>query len=66
MRYRQDSPEELARARAAVTQWRDQNPEGTPGELVTALGGQFHPDYGPVLRAMLFAADRRRAAPGSI
>jgi len=66
LRYRQDSPEELARARAAVTQWRDQNPEGTPAELVTALSGQFHPDYGPVLRAMLFAADRRRAAPGSI
>ena len=62
MRYRQDSPEELARARTAVAQWRDQNPEGTPAEL----GDQFAPDYGPVLRGMLFAADRRRAAPGNI
>lgn len=60
MRFRADSPEELARARAAVAEWRDQNPEGTAGQLVAALGDQFPPGYGPVLRGMLFAADRRR------
>jgi hypothetical protein len=61
MRFRADSPEELARARATVAAWRDQNPAGTAGQLVAALGGQFHPDYGPALRGMLFAIDRDRA-----
>jgi len=44
-----------------VAAWRDQNPAGTAGQLVAALGGQFRPDYGPVLRAVLFAADRHQA-----
>jgi hypothetical protein len=61
VRFREDSPRELARARAAVAAWRDQNPAGTAGQLTAALGSQFHPDYGPVLRAVLFAADRHRA-----
>jgi hypothetical protein len=61
VRFREDSPEDLARARAAVAEWRDQNPAGTAGQLVAALGGQFHLDYGPVLRGMLFAIDRDRA-----
>jgi hypothetical protein len=61
VRFREDSPEDLDRARAAVAEWREQHPEGTAGQLVAALGGQFHPDYGPVLRGMLFAADRDRA-----
>jgi len=30
-------------------------------QLVTDLGGQFHPDYGVVLRAVLFAVDRHQA-----
>ena len=60
MRARADNPEELARACAAVAAWRDQNPAGTAGQLVAALGGGFHPDYGPVLRGMLFAIDRDR------
>ena len=54
MRFRQDSAEELARARAAVAEWRDQNPEGRADQLVAALGAQFRPDYGPVLRGILF------------
>ncbi len=29
--------------------------------FVAAHGDQFHPDYSPVLRAMLFAADRHSA-----
>ncbi len=61
MRFREDKPEDLDRARAAVAAWREQNPAGTAGQLVAALGGQFHRDYGPVLRAVLFAVDRGRA-----
>jgi hypothetical protein len=61
VRFRDDKPGDLDRARAAVADWRRQNPAGTDEELVTALGHQFHPDYGVVLRAALFAVDRRRA-----
>ena len=61
MRFREDRPRELARARAAVSAWRDRNPAGTAEQLVAALGAQFHPDYGPVLRAVLFSADRHSA-----
>lgn len=61
MRFREDSPRELARARSAVADWRSQNPMGTAAQLVAALGAQFHRNYGPVLRALLFAADRHRA-----
>ncbi len=61
MRFREDNPADLERARAAVAAWRDQNPAGTGDQLVAALGPGFHPDYGPVLRAVLFAADRHRA-----
>ena len=58
MRFREDNPAVLERARAAVAQWREQNPEGTDDQLTAALGPQFHPDYGPVLRAMLFRVRR--------
>ena len=61
MRFRDDNPADLARARSAVTAWRDQNPVGTGDELVAAVGRRFHPDYGVVLRAVLFAVDRHRA-----
>lgn len=61
VRYREAKPEDLDRARAAVAAWRGQNPEGTSEELVAAIGSQFHPDYGVVLRALLFAADRHQA-----
>lgn len=61
MRFRDDTPADLARARTAVTAWRDQHPAGTGDELVSAVGRQFHPDYGVVLRAVLFAVDRHRA-----
>jgi hypothetical protein len=44
-----------------VAAWREQNPAGRAGQLTAALSGQFHPDYGPVLRAVLFAVDRRLA-----
>ena len=61
MRYREDTPGELARARAAVAAWRDRNPAGTGEELIATIGRQFHRDYGVVLRAVLFAVDRYRA-----
>ena len=60
MRFRDNNPADLARARTAVTAWPDQNRAGTSDELVAAVGHQFHPDYG-VLRAVLFAVDRHRA-----
>ena len=61
MRFRDDNPAELARARTGVASWRDQNPAGSAEELTAAIGHRFHRDYDVVLRAMLFAADRRRA-----
>ncbi len=61
MRFRDDNPADLARARTAVTAWRDRNPAGTSDELVAAVGRQFHLDYVVVLRAVLFAVDRHRA-----
>lgn len=61
MRFRDDNPADLARARTAVTAWRDQNPAGTSDELVAAVGRQFHRDYSVMLRAVLFAVDRHRA-----
>ncbi len=58
MRFREDKPEDLDRARAAVAGWREANPEGTAEQLAAAISGQFHPDYTPVLRAVLFTIDR--------
>lgn len=61
MRFREDKPEELARARTEVVAWRAQHPAGTGDDLVAAIGYRFHRDYGPVLRAVLFVADRHNA-----
>ena len=61
VRYREDTPGELARARAAVATWRDRNPAGTGEELLAAIRHQFHRDYGVALRAVLFAVDRHGA-----
>lgn len=61
MRFREDSPAELERARTAVASWRDQNPAGNAEELIAAIGYRFHRDYDVVLRAVLFAVDRHRA-----
>jgi hypothetical protein len=58
VRYREDTPWELARARVAVAAWRDRNPAGTGEDLIADIGPQFHRDYGVVLRAVLFAIDR--------
>jgi len=61
VRYREDTPGELARARAPVTAWRGRNPAGTGEELLATIGRQLHREYGVVLRAVLFAGDRHRA-----
>ena len=61
MRFREDKPGDLDRARAAVAAWREQHPQGTDEQLVADLGGQFHPDYAVVLRAVLFAVDSHGA-----
>lgn len=61
MRFRKDNPEDLARARTEVAAWRADHPGGTGEALVAALGHRFHPDYGPVLRAVLFTVDRHHA-----
>ena len=60
MRFRDDNPAELARARTAVAGWRDQNPAGSAEELTAAIGHRFHRDYEAVLRAVLFAVERHR------
>jgi hypothetical protein len=61
VRFRDNKPDDLERARTAVREWRQLHPQGTGGELVDDLGAQFHPDYGPVLRAVLFAVDSHGA-----
>jgi len=61
MRFREDKPEDLDRARAAVAAWRERHPQGTVGQLLAELGGQFHPDYNIVLRGVLFAVDSHEA-----
>jgi hypothetical protein len=50
MRFREDNPADLER-----------DPAGADEQLIDALGPQFHPDYGPVLRAMLFRFDEDHA-----
>ncbi len=61
MRFREDKPGDLDRARAAVAAWREQHPQGTNEQLVAYLGSQFHPDYAVVLRGVLFAVDSHGA-----
>lgn len=61
MRFRDDNPGDLEHARAAVPQWRAGHPEGTAAQLVDQVGARFHPDWAPVLRAMLFVVDRHAA-----
>lgn len=58
MRFGED---DLVRARAAVRQWRAGHPEGTAAQLVDEVGAGFHPDWAPVLRAMLFVVDQHAA-----
>jgi hypothetical protein len=61
MRFRDEKPGDLDRARAAVAAWRHSHPAGTDAELIAAVGPAFHPDWSVVLRGVLFAEDRHRA-----
>ena len=61
MRFRDEKPGDLDRARAAVAAWRDGHPAGTSDDLITEVGPAFHPDWAIVLRGVLFAEDRHRA-----
>jgi hypothetical protein len=61
MRFRDEKPGDLDRARAAVAAWRDRHPAGTDADLIAAVGPAFHPDWAVVLRGVLFAEDRNRA-----
>ena len=60
MRFREDKPAGLECARTVVAEWREQNPAGTADQLTAALGSQFAPGYGPVLRAVLFVFEGTR------
>jgi hypothetical protein len=46
MRFREDKPGDLDRARAAVAEWREQKPAGSREQMLTALSAGFHRDYG--------------------
>ncbi len=62
MRFREDSPGDLARARAEVAAGRARYPQGTPAQLVEAVAATFPArDWGVVLRGILFAVDRHQA-----
>lgn len=61
MRFRDDDPADLTRARAAVATWRERNPTGTAEDLVAALGPWFRRDWAPVLRAVLYVTDKHAA-----
>jgi hypothetical protein len=61
VRFSEDNPEDLDRARAAVAVWREKYPDKTADRLVAELGPEFHPEYEPVLRGMLFRYDEDHA-----
>lgn len=61
MRFRDDNPADLAMARTAVSAWRKQNPVGSPEEMVAAVAPRFRHDWAPVLRAVLYGADKHSA-----
>jgi hypothetical protein len=61
VRFRDDNAADLARARAAVAAWREQNPAGTAEELVAEIGTRFRCDWAPVLRAVLYVTDKHAA-----
>ena len=57
MRFREDKSGDLDRARPLVQAWRDEHPQGTAEEMLTALAGQFREGYEPVLRGVLAALE---------
>jgi hypothetical protein len=61
VRYRDDKPEYLVRARAVVAAWRGQHQQGTYEQMVADLGPDFPEGYAPVLRSVLFVIERHEA-----
>jgi hypothetical protein len=61
MRFRDEKPGDLDRARAAVAAWRDAHPAGSVDDLVAAVGPAFHPEWAIALRGVLSVLDRHRA-----
>jgi hypothetical protein len=61
MRYRDWKSSDLDRAKRAMRDWRGENPQGNAEQLIADIAEQFHPDYGVVLRGLLFAVDRQTA-----
>jgi len=61
VRFRDEKPGDLDSARVAVAAWREQHPDGTEAQLIAAVGPAFRPEWGIVLRSVLFAVDRHRA-----
>jgi hypothetical protein len=59
MRFRDEKPGDMDRAREVVTAWRAEHPQGTAEQMLADVGGQFHPEWGIVLRGTLFAVDRK-------
>jgi hypothetical protein len=61
MRFREEKLSDLAVARKAVAEWRVAHPEGTPEQLIGAVGPAFPSDWSVVLRGILAAVDRHGA-----
>jgi hypothetical protein len=61
MRFREEKPSDLARARKAVAKWRAADSEGTPEQMVGAVGPAFPQEWGIVFRGVLAAVDRHQA-----
>ncbi len=61
MRFREEKFSDLPRAREALEKWRAAHPQGTTEQLIAAVGPAFHPEWGVVLRGVLFAVDRHQA-----
>jgi len=45
VRFRDEKPGDLDRARTAVAAWRADHPAGTADDLVAAVGPAFHPEW---------------------
>ncbi len=63
MRFRDDRPGDLDRARAAVAEWREMHPRGTVDELVADVGREFRREYAVVLRGVFYTGDRDGSQP---
>ena len=58
VRFRENTEEYQARARAAVAAWRAAHPAGTAEQMLAAVSPAFHRDYAVVLRSFLLVIDK--------